>query len=518
MSKLYPLIVLTVLVAAETSARAEVPAWCTNVKDRTSGNRISELPTMTDAMDAVSLIVAASCLPTQEEAGLARPIATARATWSRRLGMVEQDWADAAEWTQDRNNHGISLVARSKIAYPAYGAVDQYAAILAARYTGGIDPHYLTDALDDKLTETGRAAYITRCLQPASDEGTPGIGWAACAADIAAFDFSKVGGELRADATHSGTERQYIRFKIAELVASLPAHEAAVKTLLGADPGYGKLFDSAKQARLAFKKVDRAPIELMAAMDDARMTGSRKASAGCADTTWAAVIAATGKLPAGQFAGLAKVNPGELGRAAIGILLADPASYLALLAYVQCSVLEQGPEELDKLVESAGTALKSWPGHRGPRTSAITSMLALGIQLDDRNSRLKFPEFRRDHLVQIGYSDGMGRGVVASIKPSGKTATVTFKKESVVQSRCTAGHYTNRVIGIYSGSVAYEYVCTKAITETISVAPADPQKISARYATSLKPGMLVHTLGTTVEVAYTAKGGAPVVVLGFPVR
>lgn len=110
--------------------------------------------------------------------------------------------------------------------------------------------------------------------------------------------------------------------------------------------------------------------------------------------------------------------------------------------------------------------------------------------------------------------------MIASIKVSGDKATITFKKEKVKQTRCTEGHYTNRITMISaSGEVSYQYVCTKQINETIVVAPFDPQTVHARYVTGLKPGMFVETIEDVVTVAYDKNGASvPKVVAGVAVK
>jgi hypothetical protein len=118
-----------------------------------------------------------------------------------------------------------------------------------------------------------------------------------------------------------------------------------------------------------------------------------------------------------------------------------------------------------------------------------------------------------------GSSSGGGKGVIASVKKKGDKAEIEFRKEKVKQTRCTKGHYTNRVTQITSsGQLIYQYICTAEVNETIIVAPFPPQTVDARFVGGLEPGQLVVVVEDVVVVAFKKGGSTPVVVGGVEVK
>src|SRR5439155_16223451 len=159
----------------------------------------------------------------------------ARARWTKRLEMTDDDWADAAVWAVagvgDRRGGRIQVDVDKK-AWSALGPVEQYAGMIrgsARSETAMLDYAYFADALGTKLTEAGRLGYITHCI----DGGSKPVDWAACAPDIAAFDKKKLAAELRADKTARGFEKMVLRLVADDYVHNrLIAHEAEVKKLV----------------------------------------------------------------------------------------------------------------------------------------------------------------------------------------------------------------------------------------------------------------------------------------------
>lgn len=510
------------LVAGHALAQA-APAWC-NMPDAQklslSGNDLERLYTETDARNVVMTVVAATCYPDEDARGQAKQIELTRQAWSKKLGMTDADWADAAAWAQapqyERNN--LNLWPTKKRAWSAYTPIDQYGAIKNSTLGDSSATHdqaYMVDAFGAKLTEVGRLAYITECIR--DEESTAPVRWAMCAGDVAAFDAKKFETELRGDTDHNGFERMTLRFALYEALPNIAAHAGKVKELKAKDPAYAKMFDIAEQATKDFAKVDPKLLELMGKIDDARVTNSRKASEGCEVVTWDAFKGAVAAIGAKPFAALKGEDNWDFFRGAVGKIVSTPNGYLASLALNQCGVLK---DDENYLVRELGENMAFWPGFRGPRNATHTAILTAGLELDDRDARIDYPDLSRPWLHRQTGSSGGGRGVVASIKIKGDKATVEFKKEKVKQTRCTKGHYTNRVIQITSsGSVIYQYVCTKEITETIVVAPSPPLTVNARYVAGLKAGMYVVIVEDVVTVAYPkSSAAAPAVLAGVAVK
>nr|MBA3819485.1 hypothetical protein [Deltaproteobacteria bacterium] len=186
------------------------------------------------------------------------------------------------------------------------------------------------------------------------------------------FDRARFATELRASTSDSGYARMALRIELDEYDSKLKEHLAKVKEQVAKDPAYKKVFEVAAAGRKAWGNTDTALADLNAAMDDARITNSRKAFDGCEDKTWAAFKAAVSKIPAKKFAAINHA-PGSyqspLAQVA-GIIAGDPNGYLAALAFMHC---HKGGKEQDYLYRALGSALERWPGYRGPRTSAWTA-------------------------------------------------------------------------------------------------------------------------------------------------
>jgi hypothetical protein len=308
-----------------------------------------------------------------------------------------------------------------------------------------------------------------------------------------------------------------VRIAAYQLAPKLAKHPAEVKALIATDPAYGQMFKLADDARRAMAIADPALLELATAMDEARVSGSRKAAAGCEDRTWAAWKKVVGAVPAKRFAGLIGEPGNSFTEQVAALLIGDPSGYLASLAFFTCHSL--GPKQ-DYLVRTLGGAMSRWPGFRGPRTAADTMILSANLQLDARDARIEYPDLQRSWIDSNGGSSGGGSGEIAKVTTSGATATIELAKVKSKQQNCVKGHRTNRITMIRTdGVLVYEYVCEKYQTVTINEPPAPPQTVNARYAEGLKKGMAVSVTEDVVTVAYPKNGAElPSVVAGVPVR
>jgi hypothetical protein len=107
-----------------------------------------------------------------------------------------------------------------------------------------------------------------------------------------------------------------------------------VKKLLARDPVYAKLFELGKATTKSWNDNAKARADVLAlvlAMDDARVTQSRKASAGCSEKTWAAFAAAISSVPAKRFENMRGNRDKRLSFLddALGVALDSPDVYLA---------------------------------------------------------------------------------------------------------------------------------------------------------------------------------------------
>lgn len=504
-----PILILGVLaVAAPASAE---PDYCKtpDLKKKldTFGNGVGTGALGDDPYDALPELLGASC--GVEAPRYAKELAAARAKWTQRLALTDADWADLLEWAQQDRAHrnNPSPHVDPKQAPSTWDAIDQYAAVIPSAV---FDFHYPIDALGNRLTETGRLAYVARCI----DSRRNGE-WIICQPDVDALDLTKLPGELRAATKHPAADRVAIRLVADRLKPKIAEHKAKMKELAARDPGYAKLFGMSADARKqwAAKPPDGALLELALAMDDARATNSNRAFEGCEDRTWTAFAGALGKLPAAKFKDI-KDEPGNPFMAgAIAVVVNDPDAYLGALAYYTCRASKP-----DVLVKFLGNAMHRWPGFRGPRTSAHTALLAANVKLDDRDARVEYPDLRRMWLTGGEGTRGGGRGVISGAKPGGATTTLEFQQKLRKDTVCVDWKDTNRISMISaSGTVYYEYNCTKYGTVTVNLAPK-PMTVASRHTGGIKPGVTVAVIEDVVGAVWPKSGAAPSHVFGVAVK
>ncbi len=498
-------LIIAVAVSIPQAAEADAPAWC--LKDmHLASDWVDKSLTSTDAMEVMENLPRASCQASAKTAG---ELAAARARWNKELDLTEADWAtDVVPYTlaDPGTRRGLTMRTEDKQAPSKLDAIGQYAMIKQASFPNR-DPLYALDQLGSRLSAAGRLAYIENCLH-----ATNPAEWALCQPDIDAFDRKQIGVEMHADKTPRGYERMTIRVAAARVQAKLPARAAAVKELMAKDPGYAQLFAVAATAHKewAAKAPDASLLAVTTAMDDARATNSSKAFAGCEDTTWAAFTTAVGALPAAKFKELK--SDGYLYEV-MGVLINDPSAYLAMMALRICR-----STKTDVLDRYAGMSMTRWPGYRGPRTAALTSMLTGTITLDDRSTKIQYPEIRRTWLDASSSTNGGGSGVLAKVNTNGDKTHVEFVRKPHKMQVCLNWKDSNQIVQITaSGSVIYGYTCLKYGTETVNLA-SEPRDINTRYAAGVKPGAYVSIIEDVVLSVSAKAGGAPSHVLGVPVK
>jgi hypothetical protein len=511
---------ITLTVGGAAAARAATPAWC-KAEGADKLNVYGELGKVhkeTDPADALYTLVAAFCAPDADAIAQARELATTRKLWSKRLHMTDADWVDAAAWAVTYNSdRNPSIYPPEKTAWSKYGPIDQWAGILRSAQGDSSqvsDPAYVADAFGEELTEAGRLGYIMVCI-----EGERTAEWAMCADDIARFDAAKLSTELRGDTSRTAKERITVRLEAYQAASKIPAHQARVKELLAKDPAYARLFSLAEATRKEWSgrwKSDAALLAVTASMDDARVTRSRKASEGCEETTWQAWKSVVSATPAKKFAAIRHEPGNSFTEQAMAVIVAQPEGYLAGMSLYICA---RSNKSEDFLIRALGEVMERWPGFRGPRTATHTAIVTAGIELDDRDARIEYPDVLRSWIARNSGSSGGGEGSIKSVKATGKTVTIEFVNIKKQQTVCIKGHHTRRVTQIRSdGGLVYEYICTKEKTETITVPQASPQTVNARYAAGIKPGMFISVTEDVITAAYTKGGKAPSMIAGVPVK
>jgi hypothetical protein len=507
---------LCALVAHTATAAAAPPSWCKGGPNKPT-YFLSSLYTEASVDRALIGIVAASCYPGEDVANQEKQLAALRDAWSKKLSLVEADWTDVSEWAHLpqylRGDPKIAVTDR-QAAWTAYSPLDQYGDLITGNM-GQEDAAYLADAFGAKLTQLGRLGYVAYCVDQNSQD--PAVRWAMCATDAEQLDLGKIAAEIRGDATHGAGDRMAARITAYEVITQkLPTYFADTKALRAKDPAYEKMFALGKAAHAQWAATDARWIALASELDDARITGSRSASAGCIAKTWEAWKSVVAAVPAKRLAAIHPEPGNQFAQQLVAAVVGEANGYLASLTFNECAQLESKPDYLSRVI---GHAIGRWPGLRGPRTATQTAILVADLKLDKRGAKIDFPEVKRPWIVGDGGTSTSGLGGIESVKIEGERATVTFAKQKVTQTRCTKGHFTSRISQIMSdGTVVYYYVCDTEITETIEVPPSPPMRVGARYATGLKKGMTVEIIDDVAVVAYPKGKGTPVIVTGIEVK
>jgi hypothetical protein len=510
-------IILTAVcgLAAHISTAAAAPAWCKGGDEKPSYD-LKSLFSETDADRALMQLVAASCYGEADVAQMGKQITATREAWNKKLGMVEADWADVSEWAHLprhlRGDPKLQVTDRSA-AWSAYTPIDQYGALSMADI-GQVDPAYLADAFGTRLTQLGRLGYVAYCIGSHSID--PAVIWAACAPDAVALDASKIAAEVRADTTHGAGDRMTIRIVAYETFAALPKFQADIKALKAKDPAYATMFGFGDTARAEWSKTNPALIALVDTLDDSKITGSRKAVAGCTDKAWDAWKSAVQSIGAKRLGAIRSSAEVPFLSQVVDMLKIEPNGYLTMLALRECWTLS-GTE--DHLTSVIGYRIGRLYGLRGPRTATLNAIRMGTLAFDNRAIELEYPEIKRTGVSADASSSGYGLGGIASVKAEGDKVTITFSKVKVTQTRCTRGHYTNRLIQILpDGQLVYYYQCDAEVTETIMVEPWPKMTVHARYATGLKPGMTVEATDGVATAAFAKGSTIPSYVTGVEVK
>lgn len=516
-----------IALATPAPAFAGVPAWC---KDASFGSDRYDLKDLSakDPRDVVIAFAKAVCAPTPEAEAGAAEIEKARQAWSRKLNMTEADWADAVAYAKsDYRSERIEFSTKN---LAQFTPIDQYKAITDGfpRPGGNApfdDPFYIADALDNHLSEVGRFGYILECLKLGGQSVTtiPSVTWALCQGDIDRFDAAKFADEVRSDTAHGGELRMAMRLRLLELPAMLKDHAAAVAKLFAKDEAYKKVFDVVAKARAEWAAgvgANTKLIELAQALDTGALSQSRKAFEGCEDKTAAALAAEVSRIPAKAFAGMKDIRDDPFKGFAAGagpVLMAIPAVSLASMPYILCHAKSGTADFL-------AAYLQDTPGYRGPRTAAISKVMAEKIVLDDMNARVEYPPFGSRPYSRSHGSIGSAGGVVATSKVADDVLAVDLEKSLVKRKECIKSHRTNRISRILpDGKIEYEEICdeTGMVTHDTTWGTF---KIKKDYAPLLKKGVVFssvnsHDKGADVIAIWPSKNAElPSQVLGAAVK
>lgn len=504
-------------------AAAAPPAWC---KGAEGGSADMRRLSSKDPREVITAFVSAECSSSAEAEDHRAEVQKARQAWSRRLGMVEADWADAVAYAKANGDNSIGADISTK-ALAAATPIDQYAIILGtADPFSKMDPRYATDMFERNLSEVGRFAFLQTCFdegrlsayEDGALDGTE-VPWAICQADFERFDLARFLAELHADRAHDGAIKMKLRVAAYDFPQQIKEHAEAVKKKLASDDGNKKLFEIAAAARAEWTAgigKNAKLLDLVLAMESATMAQSRKQFEGCAETSQAALAEAVSEIPAKAFAGV--YDDREDPKAGFGglagpVLRTSPAVTLAAIAHVLCA------PDSDKS-GFLSTLLSYSPVSRGPRTAAQGKIEGATFAYDSLKAKLSLPASKPyGGRNGTAFRLATAGGVITSLTPKGDLIEIHLEKLLVKEQTCVKAHSTGRVSRIRdNGSVEYERVCDKSGTMTQD-RTLTGLEVHATYAPLLKPGMRVSTSGKDVIAVWPSKKAkAPSMVLGAVVK
>lgn len=483
------------------SVRA-APAWCKGASLGSSNYSLEDLSSE-DVNNVFDTFVRATCTPTPEADASRAQIEKARQAWTKKLNMIEADWADAVAYTMygKTEYHQDKPIIQSTNDFAALTPLDQYV-VIAEGFNGTDDvASYLADAMEPQLSEVGRYAFIQRCLGARSSEE---VVWAMCQGDIERFDPVKFSAQLRADTAHGGEIRMAMRLRAYNLPAQLKEHKVKIAALLKSDAAYKTMFDLAGKGRAEWSSgvgADTKLVELAQKMDSATFAHSRKLYEGCEEPTKAALVAAVSKVPAKTFAGMKDVRTDPYSGVAKGAgpaLMKFPAVNLAAIPFILC-------HRKSGIAEFLAYYLREGSGQRGPRTAALSKIASEDIVFDDLSKKLSFPTGLGRPYRGPGAMSSMG-GAVAKVTVKGDVLSVDLEKLLVKRTECIESHKTNRIERIRpDGSIEYQQVCDKSGVVTHDETWSEFE-INKDFAPLLKKGVLFSAVGT---------GGAPMEILAI---
>jgi hypothetical protein len=522
-------LILAIASFSAQAAAANPPSWCkgTTFDD----DEVAEMSS-NDPSVALAAIVKTECTSNQDVAAHRAEADKARDKLGGKLHMNDADWADAVAYAGDSDrafkaDFSTKMLAQATPIDQFKAIHDEFQGVDDGRESPISDALYVADALDGRLSEVGRLAFLDWCVK---DESTrpedDAVKWAICQPDADKLDTAKLAVELRGDTAHDGLARSWLRVRALKMSDDLKSATAARDKLFKKDDTYKKIFDVAQKARADWAKgagSDGKLLELVLAMDSAAFFHSRKQFDGCEAKTRAALEKAVSTIPAKSFRAMHDVRDDPykgFANGAAPLLANTPAVDLAAIAFVAC-------QKKSPTADFLAAAIARVPGVRGPRSAALGAVMGATFKFDDMNADgLRYVDFSNRPYARSGATVGSAGGVVRALKPGKDALTVAIEKTFVMQEDCVKEHASNHVARvIISGNrwnVEREMICDKTAMVKHDMTWADFE-VDPSQQKLLKPGVMfsaVYGVKVSDVLAVWPSNSAtlPSLVLGAPVR
>lgn len=512
-------------LGGSTQASA-APAWCGSAKLEANSEDV-RMVRSPDTGQAIEAIVKCLCAGGPDVEPKRAEIEAERVAWSKKLAMQDGDWSDAVAFAS-KTGHGAKQELSTK-GLAQLTPIDQYIAIdnefKDSNSRAMSDPFYIADALEARLTEVGRFAFIRMCVRNDSVARADGdvVKWAICQPDIDKFDPGKFASELRADTAHDPVTRMGLRMTLLNFADELKDYNTRKAAVFKKDDAYQKIFEVAARGRADWAHgvgTNTKLLALVEATDSGALFHSRKMLDGCEDKTAEALAAAVATLPAKAFTAMHDVRDDPFGgfAAAAGPLLVNtPVVNLAATAYVECNRDTATAEWLAEYLQHV-------PGQRGPRNAALGAVMGETFKFDDTEAgKLSYPAFGSRPYQRSGGAISSAGGVVKSTKPEGEALAVNLEKTSVVQEDCLASHKTHRINRIRpDGTLEYESICDKTAMVKHDTTWSN-FKVNPAHGKWLKPGtqfsaVMAQKFGDVIAIWPSKNAKVPSMVLGATLK
>jgi hypothetical protein len=420
---------------------------------------------------------AAESPPAQQQASATPPSATppersgAPASGGKQLDDFEKLAAKRGTWSPLQQYHAIAQTGAS--------TPDPYVAFAIA------------DELGDRLSQAGRLGVLQVCFKHDAKDATSSALWAACAADVEAFDAEGLATELQAEGLRTGASKRFVTDARAKLAAA-KAIGAAVTDAAKGDPGVAQIVAMGKTAGEEWKAFAAAHAEQLAdlaKLQDLVRENKNGLAGDCLARTRPAmekVVRATKwreqDIP---------VDPNYF---YVNLTPTTTSAFIATAAWGACLALTH--KSGNTIYAAAMQTEYRYSTYdfqrylrRGPRTLTVAKLYQDPFKpaFTDRSLDMinKIENPHSSIRAEVEGTQSAHEAVIAKLVKSGDETTIKFSSDKVI--RCAEWRDTNRVQSIAAGGdVIYVKTCVRRETvdnEYSDVVTATP------FTSGLGPGV-----------------------------
>lgn len=353
--------------------------------------------------------------------------------------------------------------------------LQQYAAIRAGnKYQAMI----IADELGDRLSHAGRLAVIEQCLPGVNGrksesgsgslkkDATSASRWAACAADVEAFDTKALAAEVQREGLTAADQRTFLANADASVKG---ANEigAAVRAAAKDDPGVAAIVAMGKTARdewSTFAAAHADQLAELARLQDLVRENRNELAGDCLDRTRPAMVKVVRATKWREND--TPMDPNEF---YVNLTPATTDAFIATAAWGACVALTH--RSGNAIYEAATRTQYGWSTYkfpryyrRGPRTLTVAKLYQdpfkpkFADRALDMNDAIENPhDYYRG---EVEGSQTPHEAVIAKLVKNGDETTIKFSDAKV--SRCVDWRDTNRIQNITpNGDVMYEKRCLR---------------------------------------------------------